>query len=225
MKGHTNKDYEWVKPLNEYLFRISSVFQEYECEDIESLLKFIKSRIWHSDYIISRGILEDSILEVEESIEKLPELFKDLNYYLGDNGEYIDKDDIIRITTHNLKRLLKELKSLQGALLRKIKATLPNGIEKDGVRIKSHATAATLVAFFRALQEENVIFDKDLSNITIAKFISENFSTRDSSPMKLLSVDHLENIFSNPTTCTSIGFIATLKKITLKLEKLASTAK
>jgi hypothetical protein len=217
MKVNENKDYEWARPLDEYLYKISSVTQEYECENIESLLSHIRSKIWQSDYIVSRGIIENLILEVEGLIENLSDHFKDLTYYLGDEGKYIDKDDIISDTTHNLNRLLKELKSLQKALLRKIKASLPGGIEKDGIRIKSHLTAETLVAFFKALKKENIVFDKETPNVLLAKFISANFST-DKSTQAPLSIEYLEDLISSEHTVVSIQFKRKLKNILREIE-------
>jgi len=212
MKDSEKKDCEWVKPLNEYLYKISVVTSTYEPEVLYYLIKHIQDTFWHSDNLESKGLIEEVIQEIEQLKLNLPELFSKVRGYTNRFDNDFTQKEIVEITSSQLKLLLTELKSLQKALLRKIKASLPNGIEKDGVRIKSHATAETLVAFFKALQAENVIFDKDLSNIYMAKFISANFSTSDSTS-KPLSVEHLENLFSSNNTSASRGFIEKLKNI------------
>jgi 7-keto-8-aminopelargonate synthetase-like enzyme len=68
------------------------------------------------------------------------------------------------------------------------------------------------------LKEENIIFDKELENASLARFISANFSTVKSSKHEPLNTDHLENLLSDKDTSASTEFIRKVKKIIRKLE-------
>lgn len=218
MKGSENKSHEWSKPLDEYIHKIQSVTNHYEPESIYYLLEHIREKIWESDYLEIRGMLKDSIAEIEKLILDVPNLFKKVRAFEDRFGVAYTQEQIIIITKNQLNELLSELQSIYKKVLRRIKASLPNGIEKDGVRIKSHVTEESLVAFFRALREENIIFDKELESASMARFISANFSTVQSSKHEPLDTDHLENLLSRKDTSASSALITKLKRVIRKLE-------
>jgi hypothetical protein len=217
MKDSENKSHEWGKPLDEYIHNIQSVKNHYEPDSIHYLFAHIRANIWQSDYLEVRGMLEDSIAEIEKLIVELPDRFKKVRAFEDRFGVAYTQEQIVITTTNQLNELLSELQSIYKKVVRRIKASLPNGIEKDGIRIKTHLTAETLVAFFKALREEDIVFDKGIPNVLLAKFISDNFAT-DKSVQTPLSIDYLEDLISSDETSVSIQFKAKLKRILRKIE-------
>lgn len=217
MKDSENKSHEWSKPLDEYIHKIQSVKTHFEPESNYYLLEHIREKIWQSDYLEIRGMLEDSIAEIEKLIIEVPKRFNKVRGFEDRFGVSYTQEQIIIKTTNQLSELLSELQSIYKKVVRRIKSSLPNGIEKDGIRIKTHLTAETLVAFFKALREEDIVFDKGIPNVLLAKFISANFST-DKSVQAPLSIDYLEDLISSDETSVSVGFKLKLKKILRKIE-------
>ena len=145
MKDSENKSHVWSKPLDEYIHNIQSVKNHYEPDSIHYLFAHIRANIWQSDYLEVRGMLEESITEIEKLIVELPDRFKKVRAFEDNFGVDYTQQLIIKTTTNQLNELLGELQSIYKKVVRRIKASLPNGIEKDGVRIKSHVTEETLV--------------------------------------------------------------------------------